>query len=46
MSGKSKDKPEGADWDSPAVPAAPAAQPDRSPEDVNVTPKSTPEQTS
>ena len=45
MSDKPKYKPEGADWDSD-VPEAPAAPVDPSPEDANVTPKSTPEQTS
>ncbi len=37
-----KDRPEGADWHE--TPKAPAATPDPSPEDANITPKTTPQQ--
>ena len=40
------DKPEGADWNSPTPPKAPAPKADPSPEDVNVTPQTTPQQSS
>jgi hypothetical protein len=46
MSDKPKNKPEGADWNSPTAPAAPPPQPDPSPEDVNITPQTTPQQLS
>ncbi len=45
MSEKAKNKPEGAESNSD-IPESPAAPTDPSPEDTNITPKTTPQQSS